>query len=63
MTFTEFEVAAHRKRVAHYVNYLNSTGRAPCLADVKEIFGFCTKDAQSILINAVATLAAEVPAP
>jgi hypothetical protein len=58
MTFDEFVAQEHKKRVAHFVNYINSTNRAPKLADVVEIFGFCERDAKPILADAIVALAA-----
>ena len=57
-TFDEFVAREHNRRVAHFVNYINSTNRAPKLADVVEIFGYCEKDATPILEDAIVALAA-----
>ena len=58
LTWNEFVAREHKKRVAHFVNYINSTNRAPKLADVVEIFGYSEKDAKPILEDAIAALAA-----
>ncbi len=58
LTWDEFVAREHAKRVAHFVNYINSTNRAPKLADVVEIFGFCDRDAKPILEDAIVALAA-----
>jgi len=58
MSFDEFCKREHEKRVAHFVNYINSTNRAPKLADVVEIFGYCEEDAKPILEDAIVALAA-----
>lgn len=57
MNFDEFVAREHQRRVAHFVNYINSTNRAPKLADVVEIFGYSEADAKPILEDAIASLA------
>lgn len=62
MTFSQFEIEAHDKRVARFVKYINATGRAPNLDDVTDMFGFCQADAKPILADAIVALAADKPA-
>jgi len=57
--YDDWAAEQHAKRVAHFCWYINSTGRAPKLADVCEVFGFCERDAKPILKDAVMKLAAD----
>lgn len=54
MSFEEFCKAEHEKRVAHYVDYIQSHEHAPNIEDCKWIFGVGEVDARPIYNDAVA---------
>ncbi len=60
MTFDEFVQKEHTRRVAHLVRFAKAENVKPTLADTVEIFGFCERDAQPILDDAIKVMFEEL---